>query len=752
MPSLRLPDLAALLEAVPLGAYVFRLENPSHEESLRIVFANRESKNALGIEPASVIGTLIGDRFPNALGESGIARAYRDAIVEQASHDLGVISYGDEGLAEQRFAVSIHPLDEETAVLLFDNLSASTGRTSELAAIVDNAEDAILSKNLDGTILTWNPAAERMYGYSAPDAVGKPISMLLPPDRTDEVENILRRLVAGEHIEHFETRRKRKDDTVIDVSLTVSPIEDRQGRIVGAATIARDIGEKKARDERMRHLAAIVAASEDAIFSRTHEAVVSWNLGAEQLFGYSATEMIGTAVDMLHAELGFNPHGEHRGAVEALTRGERSKPFETRLRRKDGSEVDVSVASSAIVNSTGDVIGVASVIRDMSEQRRLETQLRQSQKLDAIGSLAGGVAHDFNNVLTIVRSTSQLLLNELNDESSRERIKLIDSAAEHAAALTGQLLAFSRQQVLQPEATDLNAVVEATLVLVEPIIGAQIEIVRELGLHLAKIHVDRTQLQQVILNLSINARDAMPDGGTLRIRTSNVVLDEGYASTHLEVTAGAYVELEITDSGTGMDAFACSRIFDPFYTTKENGTGLGLATVHGIVKQSGGHIWVYSEPGRGTTFRVYLPQRESEPPAKELAAVVDISSLDGEETILVVEDNELLRPLIAQILGAYRYTLLIAANGVDALAIAKAHPETIDLLLTDVVMPLMNGRELAEHLVAENPRLRVLFSSGYPDDSALRAGIEAARVAFIQKPYNGDALLRKIRSILAAPS
>jgi CheY-like chemotaxis protein len=381
----------------------------------------------------------------------------------------------------------------------------------------------------------------------------------------------------------------------------------------------------------------------------------------------------------------------------------------------------------------------------------LESQLVQAQKLEAIGSLAGGVAHDFNNVLTIIRGACDLVLRDLTDDKLRHKVGQIDLAAEHASALTRQLLAFSRQQVLHPEPTDLNNVVDSTLELAERVISEQIDLRRQLGPDLPAVHVDRGQLQQVILNLCINARDAMPQGGTISVRTSYVALDQAYASVHVEVSAGPYLLLEITDTGVGMDAETSSRIFEPFFTTKTDGTGLGLATVHGIVRQSGGHLWLYSEPGLGTTFKVYLPVAASLP-SPTVPAVPEEEQFDGRETILVVEDNNLLRPIIAEMLEPYGYTVLLAADGVEALTVAAQHPGTIDLLLTDVVMPRLNGRELAERLLAKNPETRVLFSSGYPADTVVRAGIAEARVSFIQKPYVAGDLLSKIRSTLREPS
>jgi two-component system cell cycle sensor histidine kinase/response regulator CckA len=623
---------------------------------------------------------------------------------------------------------------------------------NELAAIVESAEDAILSKDLDGTILTWNMSAERIYGYPAAEAIGSPISMLLPSDRAGEVTEIINRLRAGERVDHFETKRVRKDGGVIDVSLTVSPLTNADGSLVGAATIARDITARKESDAQLQRYAAIIEASEDAIVSRTIDGVITtWNPGAERLFGYTAEEMIGVPVDDVAGSSPFEGGMDLEELREQLHRGVHPKPFQTRMKRKDGSTVEVSVATSPVADLSGHVVGVSGVIRDITDQRRLEAQLNQSQKLEAIGSLASGVAHDFNNVLTIIRGSCDLVLKDLTDEKLRHKVGQIDLAAEHAAALTRQLLAFSRQQVLQPEPTDLNSVVETTLELVERVLSEQIDLKRQLGHGLPPTHVDRGQIQQVILNLCINARDSMPRGGTISIRTSNVVLDGIYASAHLDVSPGPYVLLEITDTGIGMSAEVSSRIFEPFFTTKNHGTGLGLATVHGIVRQSGGHLWLYSEPEIGTTFKVYLPVAAT-PASTAPPVVLGEDTFDGSETILVVEDNNLLRPIIAEMLEPYGYTVLLAADGVEALAVAAQHPRSVDLLLTDVVMPRLNGRELSERLLEKNPNTKVLFSSGYPADTVIQTGIAEARVAFIQKPYVARDLLAKIRSTLREPS
>jgi two-component system, cell cycle sensor histidine kinase and response regulator CckA len=754
-PANRLPPLAqaqvfALLEGVPLGAYVFHLEDPDDAASLRIVFANSASADTLGIEAALVVGSLIGEYFPRSVSDTDFAAAYREVAITQVRRDFGVVSYGDESLENARFTLAAYPLGRDKVVILFDNLSASPVRTQELAAIVNSAADAILSKDLEGTILSWNLSAERIYGYSEGEAVGRSISMLLPADRPHEVSDLIKRLQAREHVDQFETKRVRKDGTIIDVSLTISPLTDRRGVVVGASTICRDVSEEKEIAGQLHRIAAIVAASEDAITSRAPDGIIlSWNAAAERLFGYSAEEMIGQPVDILASGTIAD---EVEGIRARMQRGERRRsPYEARVRRKDGSEVLVSVSSSPITNDAGELVGIASVLRDMTDHRRLEDQLRQSQKMEAIGSLAGGVAHDFNNVLTVIATASEAALGKLGPGALRDTVRQIDLAAQHAATLTGQLLALSRQQVLLPEQIDLNAIVTSTCEMAGRLVGEHVRIELQLGEGLAAVEMDRGQLQQVILNLLVNARDAMENGGELTVRTAGVVIDESYLAEHFEVALGEYVLLEVTDTGTGMDPATSSRIFDPFFTTKAQGTGLGLATVYGIVKQSGGQIFVYSELGIGTTFKVYLPPSRTPASRPAVVAATEPESQTGTETILLVEDADLLRPMLAETLAAQGYTVLAAADGDEALGIFESFDGTIDLLLTDIVMPRISGRELAEQLLAKAPTMRILFTSGYPDDSSTRKLIAEQHVGFIQKPYAGNELLAKIRATLATP-
>ena len=385
--------------------------------------------------------------------------------------------------------------------------------------------------------------------------------------------------------------------------------------------------------------------------------------------------------------------------------------------------------------------------------RKSEDQLRQAQKLEAIGRLAGGVAHDFNNLLTAIMGYGSLLRGRLRPEDPALRdTEEILRAAERAAGLTRQLLAFSRQQVLEPKVIDLNAVVTGLDKMLRRLIGEDIDLVTAPAPGLAHIKADPGQLEQVLMNLAVNARDAMPEGGKLTIETANVDLDEGYAQARVDLKPGRYVMLAVSDTGCGMGAEVRARMFEPFFTTKERGrgTGLGLSTVHGIVKQSEGHIEVYSEVGHGTTFKIYLPRVEGALDSALRPDVLPVGT-EGTETILLVEDEDVIRRVVSQSLGLRGYTVIEAGDGSEAIAVCDRLGQSIDLLITDVVMPLMNGPDLAQRIAAIRPHLKVLFMSGYTDRALIHQGLRRAGTAFIQKPFTPDALAQKVREILDQP-
>ncbi|MGA8034506.1 MAG: CHASE4 domain-containing protein [Candidatus Acidiferrales bacterium] len=401
-------------------------------------------------------------------------------------------------------------------------------------------------------------------------------------------------------------------------------------------------------------------------------------------------------------------------------------------------------------SNEGETLGVIGVALDITDRKHLADQLRQSQKMQAVGELAGGVAHDFNNLLMVMKGHAEMLLERLTPASAElQNAEQIHQAAERAAGLTRQLLAFSRKQVLQPRVLDMNEVVAGMIQMVSRIIGESIELAFLPGPKLGCVKADPSQVEQVVLNLVVNARDAMPDGGRLTIETSNIDLDRNYATSHAVVEPGPYVMLTVTDTGCGMDAETQARIFEPFFTTKGpgRGTGLGLATVYGVVKQSGGYIWVYSELQHGTTFKVYLP-RVAATAEKLVAEKQPVAPSPGTETILFVEDEENVRELVSEYLKARGYTVLEAGDGVAALALAEQHDGAIQLLITDVVMPKLSGRELATRVAAKRENLKVLYISGYTDDSIFRHGVLEGGMAFLQKPFNLKALAEKVREVL----
>jgi len=421
---------------------------------------------------------------------------------------------------------------------------------------------------------------------------------------------------------------------------------------------------------------------------------------------------------------------------------------EATWKRKDGRRITVQLSVRAVRTAAGAVQYYETFVRDVTDQRRLEQQLIQAQKMEAVGRLAGGVAHDFNNLLTVILSYSELLLEDRKPgDPERDDIEQIRKAADGASQLTRQLLAFSRQQVLEPKVLDINEVLRGTEKLLQRLLGADVRLATRFAADLGQVKVDPGQLEQIVMNLAVNARDAMPDGGRLSIETANVDMDEAYVQIHPTGKAGRYVMVAVSDTGTGMDAETQARIFEPFFTTKEagKGTGLGLATVYGIVTQSGGFIWVYSEVGHGTSFKVYLPRVDA--PVDRAAAAAP-AAVGGSETVLVVEDQAAVRDITRRMLERHGYTVLEAPDGETALRIAAKHHGPLDLLLTDVVMPGLGGRQLAMQLVARRPTLRVLYMSGYTDDAIVHHGILQPGIAYLQKPFTPDILAGKVRAVL----
>jgi PAS domain S-box-containing protein len=435
--------------------------------------------------------------------------------------------------------------------------------------------------------------------------------------------------------------------------------------------------------------------------------------------------------------------------IELLKRDRKLQAQETILQRKDGSQIRVRANAFLTPDEDGELDRVEAYIEDLTEQSALEQQVRAVQKLEAVGRLAGGVAHDFNNILTVIIGYSELAMYRLGSgHGISKHLSEIKTAAERAASLTRQLLAFSRQQVLYPRILDVNSVVNNLMQMLLRLIGEDISLTFKAG-SVGNIKADMGQVEQILMNLVVNARDAMPQGGAISIETSTVELEDGYIDSHLSVRPGRYVMLSVSDTGCGMDEKTVSQIFEPFFTTKGpgQGTGLGLSTVYGIVKQSDGYIWVYSEPGRGTTLKVYFPQQSQGAQALlDTAAALELAS--GTETILVVEDDEALRKLITTLLGGSGYKVLQSANGVAALELVKNYREPIDLVLTDMLMPGMSGIELSSQLRCLRPNVKVLLMSGYAGDLFARYHVAESEIILIEKPFTRHGLLSKIRGAM----
>jgi PAS domain S-box-containing protein len=614
--------------------------------------------------------------------------------------------------------------------------------------LVEGVEDyAIFMLDHQGRVATWNRGAERIKGWRAEEIIGQHFSRFYPADDVADgkPERLLALARARGSVED-EGWRVRKDGRQFFANVLITALRDRDGGLWGYAKVVRDLSERAHTSDFLR---SIIDHVLDGIISIDERGTIqSFNLAAERMFGYRAAEVVGRNVRMLMPEPYQGQHDQflanylRTGVARIIGSGR-----EVRGRRKDGSTFPIDLAVSEFM--LGRRRHFTGLIRDISQRKALEQQLVQSQKMEAVGRLAGGVAHDFNNLLTVVSGYSELLLLELAPgHPHRQAINAIRHASDQAKVLTRQLLAFSRKQFFEPRVVSLNDVVRSAEGMLRRVIGEDVTLTTGLEPELGSTRVDPLQVEQVIMNLAINARDAMPTGGKLRIATGTVTPTEEDRQRHPGLKPGPYARLTVDDTGCGMDAATLARLFEPFFTTKGpgKGTGLGLATVYGIVKQSEGFIDVDSEVGRGTTFHVHFPIVPGQAESRALAEPV--LAPRGTETILVAEDEAGVRDIARLALESHGYRALTARDGEEALAIAQEAADEIDLLVTDVVMPEMSGPRLAEKLRAREPGLKVLFLSGYTEDAVLRHGIQQAQVHFLQKPFTPFALAKKVREIL----
>jgi PAS domain S-box-containing protein len=682
------------------------------------------------------------------------------ATVNLAHFDLGFYAGRLYGLCAASFVLAVLLVDNIALQAQMSRLVRSmrreaafvrdqhTVRERLFSAVVESSNDAIITQALNGTITGWNRAAEHLFGYSEQEAVGEHIGLIVPPHRRDEVDTIVARVARGETVERFETVRVHKDGQNVDVSLSVSPLRSASGQIVGTSKIARDITESKRtetaltreKEERQR----IFETSQDLILvTDSIGNFVQVSPSVANILGYRPEEMVGrSAVDFIHPD----DLESTREEMRAARRGLQVRSFEARYPHKDGQHI---VTLNWMGSWSEPVRRHFFIGRDLTEKRAAEFQMRQAQKMDAIGQLTGGVAHDFNNILTVITGTIGILAEAVEDRPELASIaKLIDDAAERGAQLTKHLLAFARRQPLQPVEIDVNSLIVEAAKLLHPTLGEQIQISPKLTDEPWPTLVDPNQLTTAVLNLALNARDAMPRGGKLTLETRNVHLDDDYARLNSEVASGDYVMIAVSDTGMGIPADLLEKVFDPFFTTKEvgKGTGLGLSMVFGFVKQSGGHIKIYSEEGHGTTVRIYLPRSTGQG-----QAIVDTASSaaieKGSETVLVVEDDALVRTYVMAQVASLGYATLEAANAAEALKIIE-NGAGVDLLFTDVIMPGMNGRQLVDEALKRRPSLKTLFTSGYTENAILHHGRLDEGVLLLAKPYRKPELARMIRVAL----
>ena len=653
------------------------------------------------------------------------------SLLEETAHDIAFALYG----------IDIENMRRESE--------------EKFQVIANSALDAIILQDGDGSIVYWNTAAERIFGYSSDEVIGKNAHDLLVPERYraqyEKGIETFKQTGAGTLINKVvELIAIRKNGSEFPVEIAITAIRIKEQYY--ASAIIRDITEHKRAEEVLRYTElekqTIIDALPTRVILQDLDLSVIWaNRAACESAGLPLNELFGKHCYEIWAQR--NDICPDCPVAVAIKTGRVQEAVMTTPSGKTWQ-----IKGCPVRDQAGQIVIAVGVTEDITERVSLEAQLRQSQKLESIGRLTGGIAHDFNNLLTSIIGNAEIAIMDMaKDEPFYDIMKEIKEAGKKAASLTHQLLAFSRKQIIQPEAMNLNDMVGETEKMLGRLIGEDIELEIDLSPDLGQIKADTGQMEQVLMNLAVNSKDAMPKGGKLTIETGNVELDKEYARNHIAVTPGPYVMLAMSDTGIGMTKEVQAQVFEPFFTTKEKGkgTGLGLSTVYGIVKQSNGNIWIYSEPGKGTTFKIYLPRVVETAPGREREKEKK-DFLHGSETVLVVEDDETVRNMAIKVLKRFGYTVLCAPEGQEGLRICREYDGPIHLMLTDVIMPGMSGKELAEHLKTQKPGIRVLFMSGYTDNAIVHRGILDKGIAFLQKPFTPDGLARKLREVLDDPA
>ena len=712
-----------------------------------------------GLTPELAIGTKIYDYIP--VNHHETLRKSLERVFQTGE----TVSYETSGIGPQDtascFMNRVEPVlrDGEVvaATLVATDITRRKQKENSLRSLITtimcDSSDTIILQDFNGKILDWNCSAEKMYGWTEEEALGMNILDIIPKASRQEALTVVDKLSRGEKIESFATKRINREGRLLDIWLTATALTDEKGRPMIFVTTERDITERKqAAEEVLKESEAkyrsLIEQSNDAIYLLYEGRFEVTNRRFTEMLGISSEETRAPDFNLMDfvAPRSRSLIEERRQMFE---RGELPSPYyEFFGLNKEGREFAVEASVKYILYRDG--IAVQGILRDISERRKLEEQLRQAIKMEAIGLLAGGVIHDFNNLLTVIIGHVELALMSLNPRDQLcENLQEIQNAANRASDLTGQLLAFSRKQIQLPKVLNLNDIITALHKMLRRIIGEDINLLTIPDPNLWSVNADPGQIEQIIVNLAVNARDAMPDGGKLTIETQNVELDEEYTGAHAGVIPGSYVMLAISDTGCGITEEAKAQIFDPFFTTKKEGegTGLGLSTVYGIVKQSGGNIWIYSELEKGTAFKIYLPMVSEK--AEKFSSSEDILKMPyGTETVLVVEDEDSVRRLACRVLKQQGYTVLEARTGGDAYLMSQKREKSVDLVITDVIMPSMGGTELVEKLRELWPDFKVLYMSGYTANVITHRCLLDPDRPYLQKPFRPLDIAWKVRRVL----
>jgi PAS domain S-box-containing protein len=744
--------LSAIVEAAPTGMLLV-------DSNARIVMANQQIERTLGYVRAQLIGRPLDDLLPERsrqIHPDHIAQfrsnphprhlgAGRDLWARhQDGRDIPV----EIGLAPVRYKRHLYVL---ASVIDITERRGAEERLRWLSLAVDQGPTSVVMTDLAGNIEYVNPKFTEVTGYTLDEVRGKNPRILKSGMTAPETYRDLWNAITAGRSWHGEILNRKKDGTSYWDAMWVYPIRDARGAVTRLLALKEDVTHRKDAEQALRaseqRLRTLLETVNLIVLGLDANANVEYvNPFFLKVAGYEREEVVGKSwFQFLPERLRLGIEGVFR---ELLTQ-DLHPHYENPILTRQGKERLIAWNNTVLRDPKGQPAGTLSIGEDITERTQLEAQFRQAQKMEAVGRLAGGVAHDFNNVLTAIFGYTELMLGDLPEDSPmREDLGEIRKASQPAATLTKQLLAFSRQQVLEPVVLSLNDLVQDIEKMVGRMVGEDVDVRLNLAADAGNVRADPGQLHQVIMNLAVNARDAMPTGGTLLLETGSADLTAEDAEAHRPMVPGRYVMLAVSDTGTGMDATTKAKIFEPFFTTKERGkgTGLGLSTVFGIVKQSGGYIWVYSEPGRGTTFKIYLPRVEE--PVESAPTSRPMGTLAGTETIVFAEDDAMLRPLSKGMLEKLGYTVLAAEDARQALELVRHHSGEIHLLVSDVVMPGKSGLDLARELEAVRPGLRVLFMSGYTDEAVVRHGLLERGTNFLQKPFTPAALARKVREVL----